>query len=294
MYFEAIPVSEDSSTLNEAINPSDHQTEKSPITNNSFRISGGNRIEIPQFLNAQKPLGEKYKILNYMFCLFLCSDPRSRISSIKGSDLDIYYKMKSSYISDYNQGNSEHEKSLSFLYLSALKCEYKDNLISDEWKTIGFETNNPRNEFKEGGYFSLLFITYFIKRYREEYQLIVNENNNNPNNKFNVVQCSIAVCFYAKLALDILHNGDEFRNRLNIQVISIYQFLNLTSRDQNYLFDIIAKVVLNSRERVSNKHIRPELSDEMLYKESFTQVFYDELNIAPDVTTEENSIESNQ
>ena len=122
----------------------------------------------------------------------------------------------------------------------------------------------------------------------------MNENNNNPNNKFNVVQCSIAVCFYAKLALDILHNGDEFRNRLNIQVISIYQFLNLTSRDQNYLFDIIAKVVLNSRERVSNKHIRPELSDEMLYKESLTQVFYDELNIAPDVTTEENSIESNQ
>ena len=296
MNFEAIPVSEDSSTLNEAINPSDHQTEKSPITNNSFRISGGNRIEIPQFLNAQKPLGEKYKILNYMFCLFLCSDPRSRVSSIKGSDLDIYYKMKSSYISDYNQGNSEHEKSLSFLYLSALKCEYKDNLISDEWKTIGFETNNPRNEFKEGGYFSLLFITYFIKRYREEYQLIVNENNNNPNNKFNVVQCSIAVCFYAKLALDIIdNNGDEYRNRLEIKVISINQFLNLTffqSRDQNYLFDIIANVVLNSRERVSNIQNTSQTNFNLLYKNSFNDIFYSELNISPDITSEENSIES--
>lgn len=293
MDFEAIPVSEVSSAFNEAINPSDH----SPITNNSFRISGVNRIEIPQFLNDQKPLGEKYKILNYLFCLFLCSDPRSRVSSIKGSDLEIYYKMKSTYISYYNQGNSEHEKSLSFLYLSALKCEYKDNLISEEWKTIGFETANPRNEFKEGGYFSLLFITHFIKQYSEEYQLIMNENKKNPNNEFNVVQCSISVCFYAKLALDILHNGDEFRNRLNIQVISIYQFLNLTfnqSRDQNYLFDIIAKVILNSRERVTNKQIRPELSNEMLIKESFTQVFYDELNKAPDVSTEENSIESIQ
>ena len=290
MDFEGIPRSEVSSALEEPINPSDSNL----ITNNSFRISGVNRIEIPQFLFEQRPLGEKYKILNYCLCLFLCSNPRSCVSAIKGNDLDVYYRIKTSYISYYNQSNAEHEKSLSFLYLSTLNCEYNDNLISDEWKKIGFETDNPRNEFKEGGYFSLLFITYFIKRYREEYQLIVNENNNNPNNKFNVVQCSIAVCFYAKLALDILHNGDEFRNRLNIQVISIYQFLNLTSRDQNYLFDIIAKVVLNSRERVSNKHIRPELSDEMLYKESFTQVFYDELNIAPDVTTEENSIESNQ
>ena len=290
MDFEGIPRSEVSSAFEEPINPSDSNL----ITNNSFRISGVNRIEIPQFLFEQRPLGEKYKILNYCLCLFLCSNPRSCVSAIKGNDLDVYYRIKTSYISYYNQSNAEHEKSLSFLYLSTLNCEYNDNLISDEWKKIGFETDNPRNEFKEGGYFSLLFITYFIKRYREEYQLIVNENNNNPNNKFNVVQCSIAVCFYAKLALDILHNGDEFRNRLNIQVISIYQFLNLTSRDQNYLFDIIAKVVLNSRERVSNKHIRPELSDEMLYKESFTQVFYDELNIAPDVTTEENSIESNQ
>ena len=290
MDFEGIPRSEVSSAFEEPINPSDSNL----ITNNSFRISGVNRIEIPQFLFEQRPLGEKYKILNYCLCLFLCSNPRSCVSAIKGNDLDVYYRIKSSYISYYNQSNAEHEKSLSFLYLSTLNCEYNDNLISEEWKKIGFETDNPRNEFKEGGYFSLLFITYFIKRYREEYQLIVNENNNNPNNKFNVVQCSIAVCFYAKLALDILHNGDEFRNRLNIQVISIYQFLNLTSRDQNYLFDIIAKVVLNSRERVSNKHIRTELSDEMLYKESFTQVFYDELNIAPDVTTEENSIESNQ
>ena len=290
MDFEGIPRSEVSSAFGEPINPSDSNL----ITNNSFRISGVNRIEIPQFLFEQRPLGEKYKILNYCLCLFLCSNPRSCVSAIKGNDLDVYYRIKTSYISYYNQSNAEHEKSLSFLYLSTLNCEYNDNLISEEWKKIGFETDNPRNEFKEGGYFSLLFITYFIKRYREEYQLIVNENNNNPNNKFNVVQCSIAVCFYAKLALDILHNGDEFRNRLTIQVIPIYQFLNLTSRDQNYLFDIIAKVVLNSRERVSNKHIRPELSDEMLYKESFTQVFYDELNIAPDVTTEENSIESNQ
>ena len=292
MDFEAVLGGEVNSTVNEPINPS----ERGPITNNSFRISGVNRIEIPQFLIEQRPLGEKYKILNYMFCLFLCSNPRRRISAINGNDLDCYYKMKSEFISYYNQGNSEHEKSLSFLYLSVLNCEYNDTLITDEWETIGFTTNNPRNEFQEGGYFSLLFITYFIKQYKEDYQLIMKENTKDTNNVFNVVQCSIVVCFYAKLALDIiLNNGNEFRNRLNIRLISIEQFLNLTffqSRDKNYLFDIIAKVVLNSRERVTNKQILANLNNELLYKESFDQVFYDELNISPDITTEENSIES--
>ena len=180
------------------------------------------------YLNG-KSIREKYKILNYCLCLFLCSNPRSCVSAIKGNDLDVYYRIKSSYISYYNQSNAEHEKSLSFLYLSTLNCEYNDNLISDEWKKIGFETDNPRNEFKEGGYFSLLFITYFIKRYRVEYQIIMKENKKNENCNFNVVQCSIAVCFYAKLALDIIdNNGDEYRNRLEIKVISINQFLNLT------------------------------------------------------------------
>ena len=292
MDFEGIPRSEVSSAFEEPINPSDSNL----ITNNSFRISGVNRIEIPLFLFEQRPLGEKYKILNYCLCLFLCSNPRSCVSAIKGNDLDVYYRIKTSYISYYNQSNAEHEKSLSFLYLSTLNCEYNDNLISDEWKKIGFETDNPRNEFKEGGYFSLIFITYFIKRYREEYQIIMKENKKNENCNFNVVQCSIAVCFYAKLALDIIdNNGDEYRNRLEIKVISINQFLNLTffqSRDQNYLFDIIANVVLNSRERVSNIQNTSQTNFNLLYKNSFNDIFYSELNISPDITSEENSIES--
>ena len=127
MDFEGIPRSDVSSAFEEPINPSDSNL----ITNNSFRISGVNRIEIPQFLFEQRPLGEKYQILNYCLCLFLCSNPRSCVSAIKGNDLDVYYRIKTSYISYYNQSNAEHEKSLSFLYLSTLNCEYNDNLIRE-------------------------------------------------------------------------------------------------------------------------------------------------------------------
>ena len=173
-----------------------------------------------------------------------------------------------------------------------MKCPYEDSLTTDEWKTIGFTTNNPRNELKEGGYFALLFITYFIKRYNEEYSLIQKENNTLSHSYFNIVKCSITICFYVKLALDGLFDSDEcqrYRELCAIKVISIYQFLNLTffqSRDQNYIFYIIAKVLLNVRDRALNKNTVTQKKMNIIYKDSFNDIFYNELNIAPDIITE--------
>ena len=75
----------------------------------------------------------------------------------------------------------------------------------------------------------------------------------------------------------------------NIKVISIYQFLNLTffqSRDQNYIFDIIAKVLINVRDRSLNKNTITQEKMIILYRDSFNDIFYNELNIAPNNITE--------
>ena len=184
MEFDLNPNSQSMQALAYQINPIDRtsnliESDSTPHMSNTFRISGRNRIEIPPFF--------------YILCLCLCSDPRSKISSIKGNDLDTYFTLKTIMMNEYNTHNIEHEKSLSFLYLSALKCPYEDSLTTDEWKAIGFTTNNPRNELKEGGYFALLFITYFIKRYKEEYSLIQKENNTLSHSYFNIVKCSITI-----------------------------------------------------------------------------------------------------
>lgn len=297
MEFDLNPNSQSMQALAYQINPIDRtsnliESDSTTHMSNTFRISGRNRIEIPPFLLNQMPLGEKCKALNYILCLCLCSDPRSKISSIKGNYLDTYFTLKTIMMNEYNTHNIEHEKSLSFLYLSALKCPYEDSLTTDEWKTIGFTTNNPRNELKEGGYFALLFITYFIKRYKEEYSLIQKENNTLSHSYFNIEKCSITICFYVKLALDGLFDSDECqrcRELCAIKVISIYQFLNLTffqSRDQNYIFDIIAKVFLNVRDRSLNKNTVTQEKMNIIYKDSFNDIFYNELNIAPDIITE--------
>lgn len=295
MDFEANP-NQSLTCLSSPINPSDKQimdiSDSSDNRYNSVRISGVNRIEVPQFLLKQMPLGEKYKILNFLFCLFICSDNRKKISSIKGADLETYYTTKATLLSNYNPNNPEHEKSLQFLYLSALKAEYNDLLISNEWKTIGFETSNPRNELQDGGYFAVLFITYFIKKYRDEFNSILSDNKNINEPTFNIAKCAISSCFYAKIALDIFlapKTTQNLKERNHIKEISIIQFTNFTyyqNRDQNFIYDILAKVMLYARELIKRER---EITDERkseIYKISFNEVFYAQLNIPPDIASE--------
>ena len=80
MEFDLNPNSQSMQALIYQINPIDRtsnliESDSTPHMNSTFRISGRNRIEIPLFLLEQMPLGEKYKSLNYILCLCLCSDP---------------------------------------------------------------------------------------------------------------------------------------------------------------------------------------------------------------------------
>lgn len=61
---------------------------------------------------------------------------------------------------------------------------------------------------------------------------------------------------------------------------------SIQSRDPNYIFDIIAKVLLNVRDRALNKNTVTQEKMNILYKDSFNDIFYNELNIAPDIITE--------
>ena len=88
MEFDLNPNSQSMQALAYQINPIDRtsnliESDSTPHMNSTFRISGRNRIEIPLFLLEQMPLGEKYKSLNYILCLCLCSDHLIRTLSVK-------------------------------------------------------------------------------------------------------------------------------------------------------------------------------------------------------------------
>ena len=90
----------------------------------------------------------------------------------------------------YDERNEEHEKNLNILFtrtkellnkdtsLDTTKISSKESNISEDekiWRKIGFQTGEPRNDFRGGGIYSLKFMIYFMDKYEKDYINIINE-----------------------------------------------------------------------------------------------------------------------
>ena len=98
-------------------------------------------------------------------------------------------------IPSYNEKNTEHEKTLKNLLnrtkellnddsnqseITEITIE-KENINENEkdeklWRKIGFQTKEPRNDFRGGGIYSLDLMIYFIKNFEKDYLNIINED----------------------------------------------------------------------------------------------------------------------
>ena len=133
--------------------------------------------------------------------LCCCLDYDLTISEYKS-----FIDLKKKVIPEYDGKNEIHELSLQSLFSTTkeilLKYSEKDkgketsDLISnatittkdssnntlnlDEqtkiWRKIGFQTGNPRNDFRAGGIFSLDLMNYFVNNHEKEYINIINED----------------------------------------------------------------------------------------------------------------------
>jgi len=50
---------------------------------------------------------------------------------------------------------------------------FPENLKDDKWTSIGFQRNDPRTDFRGGGIFSLRALIYFISKYRQKWDEIL-------------------------------------------------------------------------------------------------------------------------
>jgi hypothetical protein len=266
------------------------------VTITSFRGNQFNRLNIPPFLIKQMPLKEHCKLLNYLCCC-ICCNRRNRIENIKAHHLETFFDSSQALSCDYNINEPAHEKSLQYLYLSVIKSDLTDNLISNEWKVIGFNTDNPRNEFQKGGYLALLFINSFIRQYDEEFKIMISNMNVII---FNFVMNCILVAYYTKLALNLLNEDDDVicnkeRKDNKIKLISISQFIVFTDKqgsDNNYIFSVMSTILIHLFRKYSNeskknkKHVCPSVNP-MFVREVFNKIFYDELNVEEGIFDEE-------
>lgn len=88
-----------------------------------------------------------------------------------------------------------------------------NNKLEDDsklWRKIGFQTNNPRTDFRAGGIFSLDLMNYFVVNYENEYINIINED------FFTFALVCIRVSYLIRIYLFLL-SSDELKINLKYQ-----------------------------------------------------------------------------
>ena len=120
------------------------------------------------------------------------------------SEYKCFIELKKKVIPPYDETNEDHELPLQSLLLKTKQILSNDkdknkessdlmsnatissnitskNTINSEedtaiWRKIGFQTGNPRTDFRAGGIFSLDLMNYFSNKYENKYKAIINED----------------------------------------------------------------------------------------------------------------------
>ena len=235
------------------------------------------------------------------------------------SEYKSFNSLKKKVIPSYNAQNEEHEKTLKELFNKTKELLNNDNNISsteiteittkessneDEnekiWRKIGFQTKEPRNDFRGGGIYSLDLMIYFIKNFEKDYLNIINED------YFTFALTCIRVSYLIRTYLYLLTSEEIrinskfqrgiFANRKQLKyfcyflidndnllndicctsIISIFQKFKeqkTGQKEKNYL--IIEPIIQNSVQCLQNSLNDARLNDNFIshLKESYRQNF---------------------
>lgn len=235
------------------------------------------------------------------------------------SEYKSFNSLKKKVIPSYNAQNEEHEKTLKELFNKTKELLNNDNNISsteiteittkessneDEnekiWRKIGFQTKEPRNDFRGGGIYSLDLMIYFIKNFEKDYLNIINED------YFTFALTCIRVSYLIRTYLYLLTSEEIrinskfqrgiFANRKQLKyfcyflidndnllndicctsIISIFQKFKekkTGQKEKNYL--IIEPIIQNSVQCLQNSLNDARLNDDFIshLKESYRQNF---------------------
>jgi hypothetical protein len=141
------------------------------------------------------------------------------------SEYKSYLILKKKITPSYDENNEEHEKILSSLFsktkellsldtsIDTTKISTKESNNSDDekiWRKIGFQTGNPRTDFRAGGIFSLDLMNYFVDNHKNEYINIINED------YFTFALVCIRLSYLIRIYLYLLPS-EEIRKNLKYQ-----------------------------------------------------------------------------
>lgn len=177
------------------------------------------------------------------------------------SEYKLFNELKKRVIPPYDEKNPSHEYNLDQLLKKAKSILYKDNnkedasnksttntnITNDEdspiWRKLGFQTGNPRTDFRAGGLFSLEFMNYFANNHEQEFTNMINEE------YFTYALVCIRLCYLMRVYLFLLPQ-DEIQINIKFQKNALASRKELKNfcyflwDSENLLLDM-ASIVLN-------------------------------------------------
>ncbi len=78
--------------------------------------------------------------------------------------------LKHKLATKYDKENPLHEETLLKLWKLSFPSTELQNRISNQWKELGFQGNDPATDFRGGGFFGLALIVHFAEKEPIKYQ----------------------------------------------------------------------------------------------------------------------------
>lgn len=219
-------------------------------------------LDVKDFDNKNKSIEQikdKTCINDWFELIFFCCYNYD----ISKKQYDLYLTLKEKVSIPFNTEEQDHEKLLQDFFSNVneligeeKECEIttnssinnneKNNLISRLSKKIGFQTENPRTDFRAGGLYSLEFMNFFVQNYKNESKEIF------ENKKFfNFGLICISLSFKLSLILYLAKKETiEFSLKANNitacsrkQIKNFYENVSNSEEKENILFLILSQLL---------------------------------------------------
>ena len=182
----------------------------------------------------------------------------------------LFNLLKKKVIQSYNAQNPEHEKTLKDLFnktkellnndnnsseITEITTKESNNENKDEekiWRKIGFQTKEPRNDFRAGGIYSLDLMIYFINNYEKDYINIINEE------YFTFALACIRVSYLIRnflylLTYDEIRINSKFQRNIIANRKQLKYFCYFLFDNSNLLNDICCICILSIFQKFKEK-----------------------------------------
>ena len=219
-------------------------------------------LDIKDFDNRNKSIEQikdKTCVNDWLELIFFCCYNYD----ITKKQYELYLTLKEKVSIPFNTEEQDHEKLLQEFFSNVneligeeKECEIttnssmnnneKNNLISSLSKKIGFQTDNPRTDFRAGGLYSLEFMNFFVQKYKNESKEIF-ENKKFANFGLVCISLSYKLSLILYLArkekIELSLKANNIAGCSRKQIKNFYENISNSDEKENIIFLILSQLL---------------------------------------------------